>query len=76
MKMGSFLGWFVGLVVLVQDIFVLPWLLLLVQYKICFPHCTLFQFFVLIGQQAGQAAELGRLSLSMCLWVFPGPGLL
>ncbi len=24
---GSFLGWFIGLVVLVQEIFVLPWLL-------------------------------------------------
>jgi hypothetical protein len=28
-----------------------------------------FNFFVLIAQQARQAAVLGRLSLSMCLWV-------
>jgi hypothetical protein len=33
---GSFLGWFAGLVVQVQEIFVLPWLLWSVQYKICF----------------------------------------
>ncbi len=30
--------------------------------------CTLFQSFVPIAQQAGQAAVLGRLSLSMCFW--------
>jgi hypothetical protein len=29
-----------------------------------------FSFFVLIAYQAGQAAVLGRLSLSMCLWFF------
>ncbi len=33
---GSFLGWFVGLVVLVQEIFVLPWLLLSAQCKILY----------------------------------------
>jgi|688.fasta_scaffold869275_1 hypothetical protein len=29
---GSYLGWFVELVVSVQEIFVLPWLLQLAQY--------------------------------------------
>jgi hypothetical protein len=37
-------GWFVGLVVPVQEIFVLPWLLLSAQYKIFFRRCPLFQF--------------------------------
>ncbi len=32
-------------------------------------HLHYFNSFVPIGQQAGQAAVLGRLSLSMCLWV-------
>ncbi len=41
---GLFLGWFFGLFVLVQEIFVLPWLLLSAHHKIFFPHCTLFQF--------------------------------
>jgi hypothetical protein len=56
---------FSGLVVPVQEIFAQPWLLGLVQN--IFPHRTLFQFFVPIAQQSGQAAVLGRLSLSMCL---------
>ncbi len=30
-----------------------------------------FNFFVLIAQQARQAAVLGCLPLSMCLWVVP-----
>ncbi len=33
---GSFLGWFIGLVVPLQEIFILPWLLLSVLYKIFF----------------------------------------
>jgi hypothetical protein len=36
--------------------------------KYVFPHRTLFQSFVPIAQQAGYAAVLGRLSLSICLW--------
>jgi hypothetical protein len=38
--------------------------------KYFFPHRTQFQFLCpyRIAQQAGQAAMLGRLSLSMCLW--------
>ncbi len=32
------------------------------------PRRTLFQFLCPIAQQAGQAAVLGRLSLSVCLW--------
>jgi hypothetical protein len=33
-----------------------------------FSHRTIFNSFVPITQQAGQAAVLGRLSLSLCLW--------
>jgi hypothetical protein len=40
---GTYLGWFVGLFVPVQDIFVLPWLLS-AHYKIFFFHRTIFQF--------------------------------
>jgi hypothetical protein len=63
---------------------VLPWLFLSCQYKrflscLCcpsrpsykkFPHRTLFNSFVPIAQQAGQAAVLGRLSVRMCLWSY------
>jgi hypothetical protein len=39
-------------------------------------YVVLFQFFVLIGQQAGRADALGRLSLSMCCsGCSQGPGL-
>ncbi len=41
---GSFLGWFVGLGVPVQEIFVLPCQLYTAQYKIYFPHHTIFHF--------------------------------
>ncbi len=39
-------------------------------YKIFFPHRTVHYLysFVPIAQQAGQAAVLGHLSLSVCLW--------
>jgi hypothetical protein len=58
--------WFVGLVVPVQDI--LLWLAHTNNYF--FPRRTLFQIrYPPIAQQAGQAVVLGRLSISMCLWV-------
>jgi hypothetical protein len=42
---GPFWGWFVGLVVLVQEIFYLSWLLWSAHYKKnVFPFRTLFQF--------------------------------
>ncbi len=67
--MGSFLGWVVGLVVSVQEIFVLPLHALdsLVQYTFFLTE-HFFNSFVLIAQQARQAAVLGHLSLSVCLW--------
>ncbi len=40
----SFLGGFVGLIVPVQETVILPWLIWSAQYKIFFPHRTLFQF--------------------------------
>jgi hypothetical protein len=49
---GSFLGWFVRLVVPEKDIFILPWLLKYAQYKIFFPQRTNFTPFVLNAQQA------------------------
>jgi hypothetical protein len=48
---------------------------MLVQEIFCFALAALvgpvqyFNSFVLIVQQAGQAAVLGRLSLSVCLWL-------
>jgi len=36
--------------------------------NIAFLTVHYFHSFVLMGQQAGQAAVLGRLSRSMCLW--------
>jgi hypothetical protein len=68
--MKGVLPWlmFAGLVVLVQEIYVLPWLLLLVDpVKNIFFLTVHFFNFVHIVQQAGQAVMLGRLSLGMCL---------
>jgi hypothetical protein len=39
--------------------------------KIFFLSVHYFNSFVLIAQQAVQAAVLGRMSLSMCLWLGP-----
>jgi hypothetical protein len=50
----------------VQEIFVLSWLPLSAQYKnLFFLAVHNFNSFVPIAQQAGQAAVLGRLSLSL-----------
>ena len=54
---GVFHVRFVGLVVPVQEIYVL--FFLTIHY---------FNFFVPIAQQAGQSAVLGRLSLNVYLW--------
>jgi hypothetical protein len=66
--MGSFLGWLVGLVMPVQDIFCSALAALVGPVKKIF-LLTLHYFnaFVPIAQQAGQAAVLGRFSLSMSL---------
>ncbi len=67
--MVSFLGWFVGLGVPIQEIFVLPWLLKSAQYNIyVILSVHYFNSFVPIAQQASQAAVLGRLSLSVYLY--------
>jgi hypothetical protein len=68
--MKGVLPWlmFAGLVVLVQEIYVLPWLLLLVDPVKNIFFLTVHYFnFVHIVQQAGQAVMLGRLSLRMRL---------
>ncbi len=69
-KKVSFLGWFVGLVVLpVQENFcaALTTFVGPVQ-KNFFLAVHYFNSFVLIAQQAGQVAGLSRLSLSKCVW--------
>jgi hypothetical protein len=49
--------------------------------NIFFSTVHYFNAFIPIAQQAGQAAELGHLSLSVCLWlyiiqIFPYPGVI
>jgi hypothetical protein len=65
---GSFLVWFVGLFVPVQETFILPWLLWSAQYKI---FILTVRYFNLCAppnaQQPWQAAVQGRLSLNVCL---------
>jgi hypothetical protein len=69
-RKGFFLGWFAGLVVPIQEIFVLPWLLIVGPVQnIVFLIARYFNFFVPIAQQPWQVAVLSRLSSSMCLWV-------
>jgi hypothetical protein len=71
---GSFLGWFVVLVVPYTIYFssALAALIGPVQ-NIFFLAVHHFNSFEPIAQKAGQAAVLGRLSLSMCLWFIPKP---
>jgi hypothetical protein len=72
-QMKGVLPWFVRWALRASgEIFVLPWLTQLTQYKIFFPHRTLFQFIIVpIAQQAGQAAVPGRLSFNMWPWCRP-----
>jgi hypothetical protein len=62
---GPFLGWFVGLVEQVQEIFVLPWLLKPTYYNF-FLTVHYFISFVPVAQQAGQAVVPRRLKMSVC----------
>jgi hypothetical protein len=55
------LGWFVGLVILVQETFTLPCLLWSAPVQNIFPHHTLFQF-MCPHCPAGQAVVQGRMS--------------
>jgi hypothetical protein len=64
---GSFLGWYVGLGVPVQEIFVVLAALVGPEQNIFFLTEHFFSSFVPIAQQDGQAAVLGHLPLSMCL---------
>ncbi len=63
------LGWFVGFVVPVQEIFVMPWLHDVVGpvQNIFFLTVHYFSALVPAAKQAGQAAVLARLSLSVCV---------
>jgi hypothetical protein len=65
---SPFLGWFVGLVVLVQEIWSCLGCSSRLGKNIFYLTGRYFNSFVLITQQAGQAAVLGRLSLGVCLW--------
>jgi hypothetical protein len=60
---GVFLGWFVRLRALVQEILVVPWLLQSAQYKNFFLTVHHFTSSVPIVH-----SKLGRLSPDMCLW--------
>jgi hypothetical protein len=73
--MESFLGWFIGLVVPAARDFCTALAALVGQVQtISFLPVYYFNPFVLIAQQAGQAAVLVRLYLSVCLWSnFTGP---
>jgi hypothetical protein len=61
-------GWFVGVVMPVEQIFFCLGCLVGPVQNIFL--LTVHYSYVSITQQAGQAAVLGRLSLSMCLWAF------
>ena len=67
---GSFLGWFIELVVPVQEIFC-PALAALVGPVQNIFSLTIHYFtsFVPIAQQAGQAVVQRRLSLNKCLYI-------
>ncbi len=62
------LGWFFGLVMLVQDIFVLP---CRPSTKYFFLTVHYFTSFVPNAQRAGHSVVPGHLSLSVCLWTAP-----
>jgi len=62
---GGLLSWFLGLVVPVQDIFVLP---CRPSTKYFFLTVHYFTSFVPNAQRAGQAVVPGHLSLNVCLW--------
>ncbi len=65
---GSFLGYFLGLVVSVQETFILPEPLWLAQYKIIFPHCTLFKVMCPHRPATWSGSRAGPLvSLNVCL---------
>ena len=67
-RQGSFLYWFVGLIMSVQNHFCFALAAPVDPAQIFFPLTVhYFKSFVPIAQQAGQAVELGRLPLKMCL---------
>ncbi len=65
---GSFLGWFVGLVVQVQETFILSWLRWSAQYKNVFssPYLHYFNLCVPIAQHPMQGRQPCR---AACLWM-------
>jgi hypothetical protein len=68
-EIGPFLGWLVGLVQPVREIFVLPMAAHVGPvHNIFFLTVHYLNSFAPIGHQAVQAAVLGRLSLNKCLW--------
>ncbi len=71
MKKGSFLGWSVGLVLPLQKLLSCLGALVGPVQNIFFLAVDYFNSFVPVAKQGGQAAVLGRMSLSMCLWFPP-----
>ncbi len=66
---SSFLGWFIGLVMLVQEIFFCPALVALVSVQYMFTLTVHYiTLFVPIAHQAGQTVMSLRLSFHICLW--------
>jgi hypothetical protein len=63
-----FLGWFVGHVVPVQEIFYPACAALVISSKYFPPHRTLLYYSLPIAQKLEQVVVQGRLSLNMCLW--------
>ncbi len=65
---GSFLGWFVGHFLAVQEIFILPWLLRSAHAVLNIFLLTVhyFNWCVPIAQQPAQAVVQGLLSLNVC----------
>ncbi len=69
-EQGSFLGWFVGPILAVQEVFILPWLLLSAQYKIVFPS----QYTISV-QLSTSPSKLGKQSCQVvCLLVCVSDG--
>jgi hypothetical protein len=67
---GSFFGWFVGHIVLIQETFALPWLPKLVQLKRFFLTIHYFNSFVPIAQQLGrQSCRVACLFVCVSVWL-------
>jgi hypothetical protein len=60
-------GSLVGLVLPVQEIFVLPWLLWSAHVQIFFPHCTVYTISILSSWAGSRSGSLSISIVSLCL---------